>query len=527
MQDGVVVAVDVGSTSARAGVFDARGRRLGRAEHPFAVHRPRPDHAEHDSGEIWRAVCAATRAALAESGVAAEAVAGLAFDATCSLVLVDAAGRPVSASTTGEDRWNVVMWADHRAETEAVEITATGHRVLDFLGGVMSPEMHLPKLLWLKRHAPESWGRLALAMDLTDHLAWRATGVVAASACTLTCKWTYLSHEAPGWQADFLEAIGLADLPRRGGLPDAPWPVGHRIGPLSARAAAELGLTPGCAVGVGLIDAHAGGLGLLGALPPTEFDRRLAMIAGTSTCHMAVSAEPRRVPGIWGPHRDAMVPGFWLNEAGQSATGALLAHLLHWHAEGRALGPGGHERVLARIAELLAEEGPGLAGPLQVLPDFSGNRSPLAEPMARGVIHGLGLDSGFDSLARLYYATAVGIALGTRHILEALERRGYAIRTIHLTGGHARSPLLVRLYADATGCTLVLPEEEDSVLLGTAMAAATAAGLYPSLGEAARAMTGPGREVAPDPALRAHFDRQYARFLLMQEQRRAVDALPP
>ena len=165
-------------------------------------------------------------------------------------------------------------------------------------------------------------------------------------------------------------------------------------------------------VGVGLIDAHAGGVGLLGHLGEAEFDRTIAMIAGTSTCHMAVSREPRNIPGVWGPYFGAMLPGLWLNEGGQSASGALLDHMLDWHAEGRGLGAGRHQKIFARLQELLAAEGPGLAGELCVLPDFHGNRSPLADSLATGAISGLTLDSSFDSLARLYYATAVGIALG-------------------------------------------------------------------------------------------------------------------
>src|SRR5207237_899503 len=128
---GVVLAVDVGSTSARAGLFDARGVRLARAEHGFATLRPATDHAEHSSDEIWRSVCAATLAALKGASIVGEAVSGLAFDATCSLVMLDRDFRPVTVSTTGDDGWNVTMWADHRAVAEAEEITATGHRVLD------------------------------------------------------------------------------------------------------------------------------------------------------------------------------------------------------------------------------------------------------------------------------------------------------------------------------------------------------------------------------------------------------------
>jgi ribulose kinase len=149
----------------------------------------------------------------------------------------------------------------------------------------------------------------------------------------------------------------------------------------------------------------------------------------------------------------------------------------------------------------------------------------LADPKARGVISGLALDSSLDSVARLYYAGAVAIALGNRHILERLGEHGYRIDHLHLTGGHARNPLLVELYADASGCTVVLGEEEDGVLLGTAMAAAVAAGLYPSLAEAAAAMGRAGRAVAPAAAMRGHFDARYRAYLAMQDHSRALEEI--
>jgi FGGY-family pentulose kinase len=517
-----VMAVDVGSTSARAGVFDEAGRMLGSASTGFDINRPTSDHAEHDSAQIWRAVCASVRQATQRAGVTAADIVGLAFDATCSLVMLDRAGQPVSVSTTGEARWNVVMWADHRATAEAEEITATRHRALDYVGGTMSPEMELPKLLWLKRHLPQMWARYGLAFDLADFLTWRATGVVAASACTLTCKWTYLNHEAEGWQRDLLAWIGLDDLLPRLQVPARAQQLGERAGVLTADAAVELGLTPGIAVGVGLIDAHAGGLGVLGATPRERLNERIALIAGTSSCHMAISPDPRPVPGVWGPYFGAMLPRLWLNEGGQSATGALLDHILDWHAEGRALGADRHDRVVAHILKRRAEIGPGYASDLLVVPDFHGNRSPLANPQARGVIHGLDLDSSFESLARLYHSVAVGIAQGTRHIIDALNGHGFAITRLHLTGGHTRNALLVQLYADVSGCEIVLPREDDGVLLGTSLAASVAAGLHRDLLAAGQAMVHDSRIVASDPAARSIHERGYHAFRLMLEQRQAL-----
>jgi FGGY-family pentulose kinase len=528
MTDRVVMAVDVGTGSARAGLFDAGGRMLARDARPIAMNRPAPEHAEQDSDDIWRAVCASARSAREKAGVPAEAVAGISFDATCSLVALDAKGHPASVSTSGDPRWNVIVWLDHRAIAEAQECTATGHRVLDFVGGTMSPEMEIPKLMWLKRHLEERWPQYGRILDLADFLTWRASGSNARSCCTVTCKWTYLAHETPGWQADFLQEVGLEDLLERAALPGAASPIGAALGPLSPESAEQLGLSTACQVGCGLIDAHAGALGVLGevlAEGGAGLDRHIGLIAGTSTCHMALSAEPRMVQGVWGPYYGAVAPGLWLNEGGQSVTGALLDHILAWHGEGRVLGsgPDAHAKAIARIRELGAEDqGPSR---LHVLPDFHGNRSPLADPHAQGVISGLTLDASFDSLARLYERTAVAIVLGTRHILDALNATGYAIDHLHITGGHTQNPLLMELYADATGCTVVTAAEADAVLLGTGMVAATAAGLYPDLASAAAAMARQGEVIAPDPARAAAYARDYRVFLAMHEQRRALDAI--
>jgi FGGY-family pentulose kinase len=529
MQDAAVIAVDVGTGSARAGVFDRNGRMLGRAERPIALNRPLPDHAEQDCEDIWAAVAGSAREARAAAGVRPEDIFGLSFDATCSLVALDRSDRPASVSTTGDDRWNVVVWLDHRAIAEAEACNRTGHRVLASLGGAMSPEMEIPKLMWLKRHLPDGWRRYGRILDLADYLTFRASGSNARSCCTITCKWTYLAHETPGWQDDFLRAVGLDDLGERTRVPAEASPIAARLGTLGAAAAEDLGLTTACVVGCGLIDAHAGALGVLGPSidrGSAELDRNLALIAGTSSCLMALSAVPRPVAGVWGPYLGAVAPGLWLNEGGQSATGALLDHILALHAEGRPLGRAGHGVVLERIEALRAEEGDRFAARLMVLPDFHGNRSPLADPHALGVISGLSLDASLDSLARLYFATALGIALGTRHIMDGLNDAGFAIERLHVAGGHTRNPLLMELYADATGCTVVAPPEEtDAVLLGTAMVAAAAAGLQPDLGGAAAAMAQTGLTRNPDPAKAGAYHRRYRAFRAMHEQRRALDRL--
>jgi len=527
MSGRLLAAVDVGTGSARAGIFTSQGRLLGRAQHDIAMNRPLADHAEHDSEDIWSAVCAAVRDAVKAAGADPADISGISFDATCSLVIRDGEGRQLSVSTTGDDRWDTIVWLDHRALSEADECTATGHEVLDFVGGVMSPEMEVPKLMWLKRHLPRSWERAGHFFDLADFLTWKATGGLDRSQCTLTCKWTFLAHEEPGWKADFLAQVGIPDMPTRGRLPQRASPIGSDLGPLLPEAAAQLGLSAACRVGVGLIDAHAGALGVLGgfAANSAEIERHLALIAGTSSCVMALSREPRPSRGVWGPYLGAALPECWLNEGGQSATGALLDHIIRWHGAGGSPDKAMHARICRRVMELRAEKGLDLASRLHVLPDFHGNRSPLADPHAVGVISGLTLDSSFDSLCRLYWRTAVGIALGVRHILDTLNANGYVIDTLHITGGHTKNPLLMELYANATGCTVVEPLADDAVLLGTAMVAATAAGHYPDLVTACVGMQQGGTTRRPDPDALSRFDHDYRVFLEMHRQRAALDEM--
>ncbi len=514
-------AVDVGTGSARAGILDASGKLLGRAEHPIAMNRSASGHCEHDSEQIWSAVCAAVRDARAGANIAPAEIVGISFDATCSTVFRGRSGEQVSVSVEGDARWDTIVWLDHRALAEADECTATGHEVLKFVGGVMSPEMTTPKLMWVKRHLPQSWARTGQLFDLADFLTHKASGSLARSQCTLTAKWTYLAHEREAWRPDFFAAVGLADMFEHAALPERASPAGADLGPLTGQAAEQLGLTPACRVGAGVIDAFAGALGVVGGLP--DIDRHMALIAGTSSCVMAMSREPRAASGIWGPYYGAPLPGLWLSEGGQSATGALLDHVIRWHGQGGEPTAETHLRITERIMQLRAIEGLGLAGRLHVLPDFHGNRSPLADPHALGVISGLTLDASFDSLCRLYWRTAVAIALGIRHVLDALNANGYGIDTLHVTGGHTRNPLLMELYADATGCTVVEPLGGDPVLLGTAMAAASAAGLYPSLVEACAAMRQEGRARRPNPAARQRFDRDYRVFVEMHRQRKALD----
>src|SRR5277367_5267445 len=113
------IGIDVGTGSARAGVFTARGRMLGQSSHPIRMWKPKPDFVEQSSDDIWRACCLAVKEAMQCSSTKVGDVRGIGFDATCSLVALDADGRPVSLSPTKRREQNVIVWMDHRAIAQA------------------------------------------------------------------------------------------------------------------------------------------------------------------------------------------------------------------------------------------------------------------------------------------------------------------------------------------------------------------------------------------------------------------------
>jgi FGGY-family pentulose kinase len=528
------LGIDVGTGSARAGVFTARGEMLGTASHPIRMWKPQADFVEQSGDDIWAACGRAVRDALERAGAKPERVKGVGFDATCSLVAVDAEGNPVSLSPTGDDAQNVIVWMDHRAIPQAERINRLDHPVLRYVGGVISPEMQTPKLLWVKERLPAAWKRAAHFFDLPDYLTWRATGDATRSLCSTVCKWTYLGHrKRGGWDADYFRKIGLGALADEGfrRLGTRVRPMGEALGEgLTAEAAAHFGLRPGTAVGVSIIDAHAGGLGLLGApvggRKPTArgMESRLALIGGTSSCHMAVSTKPRFVPGVWGPYFSAMIPGLWLTEGGQSATGALIDHVIFSHA---AAGPLAVEAKKAgrTVYELLNDRLDALAKAerltrpaelthgLHVQPDFHGNRSPRADATLHGAVSGLRLAATVDDLALQYLAAIQAVAYGTRHILEELNAKGYAIRDLFVCGGGTKNPVFLREHADITGCRLILPQEPEAVLLGSAVLGAVAAGRHSSVLGAMGAMNAAGRTIAPTRgATAAYHDRKYKVF---------------
>src|SRR6266478_929993 len=410
------LGLDVGTQSFRAAVIDSAGNCRSFATSPIVTTYPEPGWAEQDAREWWQAAKQAVPHALAKGQVKPSDIAAIGLDCTACTVL------PCKDDATPLRK--ALLWMDQRSFREAAEISATGDPILRYVSGVVSPEWMLPKALWLKRHEPTVYEQATKIVECTDWFMHQLTGEWTLSLNNVTVKWNYARPEG-GWSKSLLSQVGLNDLIEK-------WPaqvisLGGGEGKLSSRAAEELGLRPGTPVAQGGIDAYLGMLGL-GAVNSGD----LAMIMGSSTCHLAMSARGLFGSGMLGCYPDAVVEGLYTLEGGQTATGSII----NWYRQHFAGNEAAQaERTGRNVYEILdakaAAVPPGCEG-LVCLDYWQGNRCPLKDPRARGTLWGLTLSHGPGHVFRAIYEAT---AFGTRHILEDVAGHGFALGRLFAGGG--------------------------------------------------------------------------------------------
>jgi FGGY-family pentulose kinase len=488
------LGLDVGTQSVRAGLFDASGRRVALATSALDTTYPQPGWAEQDPNQWWSAACAAVPAALSQAGVAADAVAALGLDSTaCTVVACRNDGIPLHPA---------LLWMDQRAAVEADEINATGDAILRWVSGTVSPEWMLPKAKWLQRHRPSVFERADRIVECTDWLMHRLTGAWTLALNHVTVKWNHARPDG-GWSRTLLRDLQLERLLEK--WPETIVPLGGGSAELTTEAARALGLRPGLPVAHGGIDAYAGMLGL-GAVKPGI----LAMILGSSTCHLAMAETPLLGSGMMGCYPDAVTPGTYTLEGGQTATGSILEWYRRHLAGNEAREAEQTGRSVFEVLDAKAAAVPVGCDGVLALDYWQGARSPRKDARARGLWWGMTLAHTAGHLVRSVYEAT---ALGTRHILEDLAQHGLTVGQLCAGGGGAKSRLWMQIHADACGLPIAIPEETESCALGSAMLAAVRAGEFPDLPAAARAMVRLAEIVEPNPRHRAEYDALFARYI--------------
>jgi ribulokinase len=490
----LLLAIDIGTESLRAGLLEPDGRLVSTARQTYATRYPRPKWAEQDPEAWWGAAKAAVRECLAAAGAVPREVEAIGLDAFAStMVVADADGRPLRPA---------ILWMDSRATEEAEAIESTEDPVLRFGGGQESVEWMLPRQLWLKRHEPDVFSSARWIVEALDWFTFKLTGQWSMSLCQLTDLWHYVPSLG-GWPTSLLAAVDLIEA--RSKWPERILAISERAGSLSTAAAEHLGLREGIPVACGGIDAHIGLLGL-DALQPGQ----LGLILGSSSVQLTLIDRPVFDPAFWGPFEDTILRGRWLLEMGQVSTGSILS----WYKDNmapasvQAAAAAKAVSVYAYLDELADRLRPGSGG-LVALDYWQGNRTPLRDPLARGALVGLTL---YHTPAHVYRALLEAAAFGHRHILESLDKAGVPIREVRASGGGAQSPMWLQMHADVANTPVTITSSPDACLVGCAVAAAVCLGIYADLQVAAASMVRPVRTYEPDPGRRVAYAEPYALY---------------
>lgn len=504
----IVAGVDFGTQSVRVSLVDHQAGVVGSGVAEYAVHRDPgdPDLATQSHNDHMDGLVAATRTALADAGVAGDAVRALAVDTTGSSVVVVGEGL--------EPLGEYYLWCDHRAREEAARITEVAHEerlpAIELCGGAYSSEWGFAKLLHWLRHNPGQRGKATAALEHCDLAVAVLCGMtdvdrLPRSVCAMGHKWMWSGEHGGLPPESFLTRVDpLLAGSRR--LLRGRYQTSDKIaGTLAQDWAARLGLPPGIPIPTGALDAHwdAVGSGI------AEGD--VVNVVGTSTCTMAITRQVACIPGVSGLVPGSIHPGYVGIEAGLSAVGDLF------DAIGRRAGTS-----VGELSEGLEAYRAGQTGLLRLVWD-NGDRTVLVNPNLGGVTLGWHLaHTARDEL----FAAIEGTAYATRLILERMAEHGVPIRRVIQGGGiPQRNDVLNRVYADVLGMPVLIPERPITSL-GSAIFALLAAGVFPSIEAAQRALCPPYRVVEPDAGAHARYERLHALYRALYFGLGVKDARP-
>jgi L-ribulokinase len=490
----IVAGVDFGTLSVRVSLVDSKRGLLASAVSEYPLHRKRedPDFATQSHDDHMRALAAATRQAVVEAGITGDQLEAIALDTTGSSVI------PVGENLVPLDEY--YLWCDHRAKTEAAEITELAHRekleAIAWCGGVYSSEWGFAKLLHWLRHNPDKRDQFLSAFEHCDMVAATLCGItdpkqVKRSICAMGHKWLWnpglggLPSQAFLTKLDPLLAGVRAKL-------DGTYATSDQIaGRLSPAWAEKLGLKAGIPVPVGAFDAHWDAIGA-GA---KEGD--VVNVVGTSTCIIAYVKKAELIPGVCGVVQGSVHPQFTGVEAGLSATGDIFSAIA-----GRA-----HTSV-AELSKGLDSYRAGQTGLLRMTWD-NGDRTVLVNPNLGGMTLGWNLQTtAQDEL----FAAIEGTAFHTRIILDQMSEYGApTLRVINGGGIPQNNPVLNQVYASVLGKPVLVPSSKVTGL-GSAIFAFLAAGTFKTIEEAQKQICPAHTVFSPDSQAQKVYDQLYAMY---------------
>ncbi len=485
-----LIGIDIGTYESKGTLVDRNGNLVVSAAVGHELRIPRPGWAEHDADAVWwHDAVVLIHDLLRRSEVPPEDIAGIGCSAIGPCVLpVGRDGRPLRPA--------ILYGIDTRAAAEVDELTnELGEDwILEQTGSSLSSQAAGPKILWLQRSEPDLWRETTRVMTSTTYLVYRLTGRAVMDHYTAAAYGPLYNLHDHRWDARSLDLVcDEATLPELG------WSA-ELAGTVSRQAAEETGLREGTPVTVGTADAAAEAVaaGVLGT-------GDTMLMYGSTMFFIQICDELPRSRVLW--PTVYLCPATNALAAGMSTTGALTRWFRDNFAASEAAAElRGGPNAYKALADEAARVPPGSDG-LLVLPYFSGERSPINDPLARGVVAGLSLS---HSRAHLYRAVLEGVAYGIRQNLEEMTAAGAPPKRLIAIGGGAKNSLWLQIVSDVTGREQLV-QSTPGASYGDAMLAAIGVGILPDMRTADRWL-GPAQTVPPISSNTQHYERGYRLF---------------
>jgi ribulokinase len=485
------MGIDIGTQSVRSCVVDEKGCFLSVREEKYPTVYPRPGYAEQSPKDWIRCLEKTVLGCREQAQDRFREISGIALCSTSSTV--------VPVNKKGEALSNAILWMDNRAVEQAEKINKTGHEILKHCGGEVSVEWLVPKMMWIRDNEPDIFAEAGHIVEAQDYINYYLTGNWAASVCQATCKSNYV-EERGGFSSDFFDKIGFPEF-----FDKAVTTVlneAEPVGKITKETAEKLGLPENTVVYQGGVDAHVNMIGL-GVCRSGE----TGVVMGSSFVQLALADKPFFGDGIWGPYKNAVVPGKYCLEGGQVSAGSIVK----WFIKEFNITNENPFKFLGAEAAAIPKGSDGLL----LLDFFQGNRTPYKDPNAKGVYYGLTLA---HTRAHMYRAILEGVAFGMRNILNRMEKGADAIKQLRGCGGVTNNELWLRIISDVTGKPIILTENSGNAgILGGAIIAAVGGGYYKSFEEACDAMIKVTTVVNPDMASYKEYSVFYERYLQLYQ----------
>ncbi len=484
--DPVFLGLDVGTSGVKALLVRPPGDVAGSATVPLAMSTPHPGWAEQEPAAWWHAVGEAVRTALGRVPGASVVAVGISGQMHSS-VFLDARGEVIRPA---------LLWCDGRTTAECREITerAGGEdRLRDLVCNPALEGFTLPKVLWLRRHEPQAFARLAKVLLAKDYVRYRLTGALASEPSDASGTLMFDTARRR-WSREMLEAV---DLPSSL-LPDL-GESAEILGRVTDDAAAFTGLAAGTPVVGGGGDNACGAAGV-GAVAPG----RTVASWGTSGTVLAPMSEPRVDPRMRAHTFCHVAPGRWYLIGVVLSAGSAFA----WYRDQFAREYADPAQANQALRQEAATVAPGAEG-VTFLPYLQGERTPHRDAALRGALLGLSLA---HTRAHVTRAVLEGVAFALRDSVEILRELQLPVTEMLLTGGGAQHALLRQIQADVFGLPVRTVNREEGSAYGAALLAGIGAGAFPDLEAAVRATVVRNAPQPPDPRARALYDPLFARF---------------